>query len=239
MLSIRSLTRVIATRAVVSEVSFDMAPGEVLAVLGPSGSGKTSLLRMIAGFDAPTAGSVHLHGHEVSAAGKVRVAPESRELALAFQDATLFSHLDAVGNVAFAIRGTDKAARHARARAALHDMGLTAMDGRDVATLSGGEAQRVSLARALAADARLLLLDEPFGNVDRLTRIDLLARLKARLAHGLGAIIITHDPADAVELGARVLLMRDGQVMADDSHEAITGGRRGTWAQSFLLAGTD
>jgi iron(III) transport system ATP-binding protein len=239
MLSIRSLTRVIATRAVVSEVSFDLAAGEVLAVLGPSGSGKTSLLRMIAGFDAPTAGSVHLHGREVSAAGKVRVAPEGRELALAFQDATLFSHLDAVGNVAFAIRAADKAARHARARAALHDMGLTAMDRRDVATLSGGEAQRVSLARALAADARLLLLDEPFGNVDRLTRIDLLARLKARLAHGLGAIIITHDPADAVELGARVLLMRDSRVVADDSHEAIAGGRRGAWAQSFLLAGTD
>ena len=237
MLSVRSLSRLIGTRAVVSAVSFDMAPGEILAILGPSGSGKTSLLRLIAGFEAPTHGSVHLHGSEVSSAGKVCVAPERRALALAFQDATLFSHLDAVGNVAFAIRAADKAARHARARAALHDMGLTAMDGRDVATLSGGEAQRVSLARALAADAKLLLLDEPFGNVDRLTRIDLLARLKARLATGLGAIIITHDPADAIELGARVLLMCDGQVMADGSHEAIAAGQRGAWARSFLLAG--
>ena len=211
MLSVRSLSRVIASRAVVSKVSFDMAPGEVLAILGPSGSGKTSLLRMIAGFDAPTQGSVHLHGREVSTAGQVNVAPEHRALALAFQDATLFAHLDAVGNAAFAIRAADKATRHARAVAALHDMGLTSMEGRDVATLSGGEAQRVSLARALAAEARLLLLDEPFGNVDRLTRIDLLLRLKARLANGLGAIIITHDPADVIELGARVLLMRDGQ----------------------------
>jgi iron(III) transport system ATP-binding protein len=237
MLAVRSLSRLIAARAVVSDVSFDMAPGEILAILGPSGSGKTSLMRMIAGFDAPTRGSVHLHGSEVSAAGKVCVAPERRALALAFQDATLFSHLDVVGNVAFAIRSSDKAERHARARAALCDMGLSAMDGRDVATLSGGEAQRVSLARALAADAKLLLLDEPFGNVDRLTRIDLLARLKARLATGLGAIIITHDPADAIELGARVLLMRDGQVMADGSHEAIAAGQRGAWARSFLLAG--
>ena len=239
MLSVRSLSRVIAARAVVSEVSFDMAPGEVLAILGPSGSGKTTLLRMIAGFDTPTHGSVHLHGSEVSAAGKVRVPPERRALALAFQDATLFSHLDAVGNVAFAIRAANKAACYARARAALHDMGLTAMDGRDIATLSGGEAQRVSLARALAADAKLLLLDEPFGNVDRLTRIDLMARLKARLATGLGAIIITHDPADAIELGARVLLMRDGRAMADGSHEAIFEGRRGDWARAFLLAGSD
>jgi iron(III) transport system ATP-binding protein len=235
MLSVKSLSRVIGARSVVSNVSFEMGPGEVLAILGPSGSGKTSLLRMIAGFDAPTHGSVYLQGREVSVAGKVCVKPEQRSLALAFQDATLFSHLDAVGNVAFAIRGGNRAVRHARARAALNDMGLIDVDGRDVATLSGGEAQRVSLARALAADAKLLLLDEPFGNVDRLTRIDLLARLRSRLATGLGAIIITHDAADAIELGARVLLMCASQLIADGSHEAIRSGQRGEWARSFLV----
>ena len=238
MLSVKSLSRVVANRALVSQVSFDMAPGEILAILGPSGSGKTTLLRLIAGFDAPTQGSVHLHRQEVSSAGRLRVAPEHRGLALAFQDATLFAHLDALGNAAFGIRAANKATRLARARSALGDMGLAGMAGRDIATLSGGEAQRVSLARALAADAKLLLLDEPFGNVDRLTRVDLLLRLKARLATGQGAIIITHDPADAVELGARMLLMRDGQVMADGSHEAIISGQRGAWARSFLLAGT-
>jgi iron(III) transport system ATP-binding protein len=237
MLSVKSLTRVIGSRAVVSQLTFDLAPGEVVAVLGPSGSGKTSLLRLIAGFDAPTQGSVHLHGSEVSRAGSVIVAPERRALALAFQDATLFSHLDALGNAAFAIRAADKATRDERARAALRDMGLTAMDGRDVATLSGGEAQRVSLARALAADARLLLLDEPFGNVDRLTRADLLLRVKARLRGDVAALIITHDPADAVELGARVLLMRDGQLVADGSHADLADGRQGEWARAFLTAG--
>ena len=237
MLLIQLLTRVIGSRPVVSGVSFSMAPGEVLAVLGPSGSGKTSLLRMIAGFDAPTSGSVRLHGSEVSSAGRVHVAPEKRALALAFQDATLFAHLDAVANVAFAIHDGNRAARRARARTALQAMGLDAMDGRDVATLSGGEAQRVSLARALAADARLLLLDEPFGNVDRLTRIDLLRRLKARLGSGLAALVITHDPADAVELGARVLLMREGRLVADGSPAAIQSGQHGEWAQTFLRAG--
>jgi ABC-type Fe3+/spermidine/putrescine transport system ATPase subunit len=222
---------------VVADVSFDMVPGEILAILGPSGSGKTSLLRMVAGFDAPSAGSVHLQDRQVSAAGRVLVAPERRGISLAFQDATLFAHLDAVRNVAFAVRAADKAVRMERARAALRDMGLGETEGRDVGTLSGGEAQRVSLARALAADARLLLLDEPFGNVDRLTRIDLLSRLKARLSGGLGAIVITHDPADVLELGARVLLMRDGRVVADGSHEAIVSGQRGAWARSFLLAG--
>lgn len=234
MLSVKQLCRVIGGRAIVSEVSFDMSAGEVIAILGPSGSGKTSLLRMIAGFDAPTNGSVHLHDQAVSADGRTLVAPEHRQVAVAFQDATLFAHLDAVDNAAFGIRDGDKATRRQRARDALRDMGLTEMDRRDIGTLSGGEAQRVSLARALAAQSRLLLLDEPFGNVDRLTRADLVVRLKAQLARGQGAIVITHDPADAVELGARVLLMRQGRVVVDGTPAAIAGGECGDWARSFL-----
>ena len=234
LLRVQSVSRDIAGRSVLSQLSFDLAPGEVVAVLGPSGSGKTSLMRLIAGFDAPSAGSVQLQGQTVSSAGQVLVPPERRGLSLASQDATLFAHLDAVGNAALGVRAADKAARLARARAELQAMGLTAMDGRDVATLSGGEAQRVALARALAAEARLLLLDEPFGNVDRLTRQDLVQRLKARLAGGLAALVITHDPADAVDLGARVLLLREGRLVADGSPQALAGGLQGDWAQRFL-----
>jgi iron(III) transport system ATP-binding protein len=237
MLSVRSVSRIVAGKAIVAEASFELRPAEVLAILGPSGSGKTSLLRLIAGFDAPSQGEVSLFGQTVSAAGQVRVPPERRNLALAFQDATLFPHLDAVGNAAFAIRGGNKAQRRERARQALREMGLAEVDGRDIGTLSGGEAQRVSLARALAADSKLLLLDEPFGNVDRITRADLLVRLKRQLAGGLGAVIITHDPADAIELGARVLLMREGRVVADGAHAAVAGGAHGDWARSFLQAG--
>lgn len=238
MLTVRELTRVVGGRAIVNGASLEMAAGEVVAVLGPSGSGKTSLLRMIAGFDAPTAGSIELEGRAVSQAGSVVVPPQQRALSVAFQDATLFPHLDAVGNAAFAIRGGDPASRRARARQALRDMGLDEVEGRDVGTLSGGEAQRVSLARALAAEARLLLLDEPFGNVDRLTRADLVRRLKSHLAAGLGAIVITHDPADVVELGARVLIMREGRIVADGAHGAIVRGERGEWARDFLAAET-
>ena len=217
-------------------------------MLGPSGSGKTSLLRLVAGFDAPSAGSIRWMGRPASEAHRVLMAPEHRSVAVAFQDATLFAHLDAVGNTAFAIRSGDRASRRQQARLALQAMGLTDIDGRNVATLSGGEAQRVSLARALAADARLLLLDEPFGNVDRLTRADLMRRLKARLGQGgpgqpgqpgrpgPAALIITHDPADAIELGARVLLMRDGQVVADGPPQALLAGEQGDWARAFLQA---
>lgn len=238
MLSLKRVSRVVARRAVVAELSFEMAAGEVIALLGPSGSGKTSLLRLIAGFDAPSDGEVHLGAAVVSQPGRVLLAPERRQVAVAFQDATLFPHLDAVDNAAFAIRGSDRAARRERARQALAGMGLVDMDGRDVATLSGGEAQRVSLARALAAEARLLLLDEPFGNVDRLTRADLVVRLKAQLDRGQAAIIITHDPADAVELDARVLLMREGRLVADAPHAAIAAGACGQWAREFLRLGT-
>jgi iron(III) transport system ATP-binding protein len=236
ILSLRSVSRVVDGKALVADVSFDMAPGDVLAVLGPSGSGKTSLLRMIAGFDAPTSGSIEMFGQQVSGPGRVRVPPEHRTVALAFQDATLFPHLDAVGNAAFAIGAGNAASRDRQAREALAAMGLSDMEGRDVATLSGGEAQRVSLARALAAESRLLLLDEPFGNIDRLTRADLIQRLKARLASVLGAIIITHDAADAIELGARVLLMRDGRLVGDGQHGAIAAGEAGDWAREFVQA---
>ncbi len=237
MLSISCLSRVVGGRAVVSDLSLAMAAGEVLAILGRSGSGKTSLLRLVAGFDAPTAGEVRLHGALASAPGRVLVPPQRRQLAVAFQDATLFPHLDAVDNAGFAIRGVDRPTRRARARAALADMGLADMDGRDVATLSGGEAQRVALARALAAPSRLLLLDEPFGNVDRLTRADLVVRLKAQLARGQAAIIVTHDPADAVELDARVVLMRDGCLEVDAPHAEIAAGTRGDWARAFVQGG--
>jgi len=238
IVSVRSVTRVVGARTIVEAVSFDIAAGEVVAILGPSGSGKTSLLRMIAGFDAPSAGSISLFGSEVSTAGRVRVAPEHRTLAIAFQDATLYPHLDAVGNVAFAIRHASSAERKRKARDELASMGVVDSDGRDVATLSGGEAQRVSLARALAARARLLLLDEPFGNVDRLTRKDLIARLKTRLSTAAGAIFITHDAADAVELGARVLLMRDGRLVADGLPGVLAAGEAGDWARDYLRAGT-
>ena len=240
LLQLEGLGRQVDGRTLLAEVDCALAPGEVVAILGPSGSGKTSLLRLIAGFDAPSTGRVWLQGRLASQAPRVLLPPEQRALAIAFQDATLFAHLDAVANVAFAIRRGGRTERLAQAREALRGMGLDAMDGRDVATLSGGEAQRVSLARALAADARLLLLDEPFGNVDRLTRADLLGRLKARLAAGAGsgpaAVIVTHDPADAVELGARVLLMRAGRLVADGHHEALAAGAQGDWARDFLRA---
>jgi iron(III) transport system ATP-binding protein len=236
MLEVKDLTRHAAGREIVSAVSFSLASGQVAALLGPSGSGKTSILRMIAGFDPPSRGTVSLFGRCVSGSGRTLVAPERRQLSMAFQDATLFPHLDAVGNVAFAMNGVSRVERRREAGELLAQMGLTAMDGRSVDSLSGGEAQRVALARALAPGRRLMLLDEPFGNVDRLTRQDLVRRLRAALAGGAGAIIVTHDPADALELADSCLLMRAGRLEAAGSFADVAAGRFGAWAQRFVEA---
>lgn len=236
MLRVEGLSREVPGRRLLDAVGFELRAGEVMALLGPSGSGKTTLMRLVAGFDAPSGGDIWLHGGLASACGRVLLPPERRQLSLALQDATLYPHLDAAGNVAFAVpaaRANSRGARRERAEQLLAAMGLAGMGKRQVASLSGGEAQRVALARALAREAPLLLLDEPFGNVDRLTRLDLLARLREQLGPTTSALVITHDPQDAEALEARVLLLREGQaVAAADSLAALRA--LGGFAAAFL-----
>jgi ABC-type Fe3+/spermidine/putrescine transport system ATPase subunit len=215
-------------------VSLRLAAGEVAALLGPSGSGKTTLLRLVAGFEAPSQGSIAIGGRQASGAGRVLLPPQQRGLSLALQDATLFPHMDALDNVAFAVTAASRAARRQRAGQLLSAMGLPdAVRGRPVATLSGGEAQRVALARALGREAGLLLLDEPFGNVDRLTRQDLIGRLREHLGKGVAALIVTHDPADAEDLASRVLLLRQGRLVGDGESVARLR-QQGRWERELL-----
>lgn len=234
MLKLEAVSRLVNGRPLLDGVSLSLRAGETAALLGPSGSGKSTLLRLIAGFDAPTEGAVWIHGARASEPGRVLLPPERRQLSLALQDATLYPHLDAVGNVAFAVTGGTRRAKRDRAKAMLIRMGLHNVDGRAVGTLSGGEAQRVALARALAREAPLLLLDEPFGNVDRPTRADLLDRLREHLGGGVAALVVTHDPRDADELGTRVLVLREGRLVADGSPQALLSDQTNAWAASFL-----
>ena len=220
-------------------ISFELARGSTLAILGPSGSGKTTLLRLLAGFEAPTSGTIEIEGALVSSPGTVIVPPERRGLGFAFQEPALMPHLDAIANIHLGA-GEASAARIAAARQALADVGLAGFERRRIWELSGGEAQRIQLARTLAFESRLLLLDEPFASVDRMCRADLLARIGHRIRRRGGdgiAAIVTHDPADALELSDVTMVLKAGKVVAYGAFDRISAGGFGEWPAQFLAAG--
>jgi NitT/TauT family transport system ATP-binding protein len=192
--------------AVLSGVTFDVAPGELLALVGPSGGGKTTLLRVLCGLTPPTGGSVHLRGHLVSS--------PPREAAIVFQDysRSLFPWLTVRRNVMFPLQhaGMTKAERIARAEKVLGEVGLEGEGKKHPWQLSGGMQQRVAIARALVSRPAILLLDEPFASVDALTRAelqDLVLRLHGHEEQGVTIVHVTHDIDEAVYLGDRVLVL--------------------------------
>jgi thiamine transport system ATP-binding protein len=190
-------------RTVLDRVRLEVSGREVVCLLGPSGSGKSTLLQVVAGLLEPDGGRVCWEGADL-----VRVPAHRRRFGLVFQDPLLFPHLDVAGNVGYGLRvaGVSRTATAARVDDLLALVGLDAYGPRSVTTLSGGEAQRVALARALAPAPRLLLLDEPFGALDRDLRDRLAVDVRA-LLHRLGtpAVHVTHDLAEAELVGDRVL----------------------------------
>jgi putative thiamine transport system ATP-binding protein len=187
-------------------LSASVLPGEVLTVMGPSGIGKSTLLAFIGGFlgrDFRASGRVMLNGRDVTA-----LPPERRGIGLLFQDALLLPHLSVAGNLLIglhpSVRG--RAARREAVTAALAEVGLAGFEGRDPATLSGGQAARVALMRTLLAHPEALILDEPFSRLDMALRAQVreLVFVEAR-KYGLPVLLVTHDPADAEAAGGRIL----------------------------------
>ncbi|MEY8042108.1 ABC transporter ATP-binding protein [Saccharopolyspora cebuensis] len=203
----------------VSDVDFEVADGEVLALLGPSGCGKSTLLRAVAGLESPSAGEIRWDGADLA-----RVPVHRRRFGMVFQDGQLFPHRDVAGNVEFGLRmrGADRARRRERVAELLALLGLDGYERRRATELSGGEAQRVALARALAADPALLLLDEPLSALDRTLREQLavdLARLLA--ADDATAIVVTHDHDEAFTLADRVAIMTGGRFRQVDTPQRL------------------
>ena len=193
------------------------APGEVLGVLGPNGAGKTTLLRALSGLDALSSGSIRLGALTLDDAATGTFVPaERRPVGLVFQDYRLFPHLDVRDNVAYAYRVHGAGRRQARAAA---DTWLERLDLTDLATrrpheISGGQAQKVALARALAAEPRFLLLDEPLSALDAKTRVDVREQLRSHLEQFPGPVlIITHDPLEALIMADRLLVIENGRVV--------------------------
>ncbi|MDZ7704500.1 MAG: ABC transporter ATP-binding protein [Trueperaceae bacterium] len=216
----------------VADVSLTVTPGETVALLGPSGCGKSTLLRLVAGLERPDAGRVTLDDHDIT-----RQPAQQRGFGMVFQDFALFPHLNVADNVAFGLveRGWPAAARRTRVGELLELVGLTGFGARRVAQLSGGEQQRVSLARALAPEPSLLLLDEPLSNLDVALREDLKAELADLLgALDTGAIYVTHDQSEAFALADRVALMRRGRLEQIDTPDALFAAPKTLWAARFL-----
>ncbi|MEU9452420.1 ABC transporter ATP-binding protein [Streptomyces sp. NPDC048277] len=197
-------------RAVLDAVDLDVAEHEVVCVLGPSGSGKSTLLRAVAGLQPLASGRVSLDGHD-----QARVPAHRRGVGLMFQDHQLFPQRDVGGNVAFGLRmrGDGKEQRTRRVGELLELVGLPGAERRAVAGLSGGEQQRVALARALAPRPRLLMLDEPLGQLDRSLRERLVVELRELFGRlGTTVLAVTHDQGEAFALADRVVVMRDGRI---------------------------
>ncbi|MEB3261184.1 MAG: ABC transporter ATP-binding protein [Cyanobacteriota bacterium] len=199
-------------------LSLSLGQGELVGLLGPSGCGKTTLLRLIAGFERPDRGVVELDGREV-AGGRHWLAPEARGVGMVFQDYALFPHLDAWANACFGLRrrrgrpGAGTAAQRERVAWLLELMGLGGLERRYPHELSGGQRQRLALARALAPGPSLVLLDEPFSNLDVEVRLRLRSELPEVLSRcGASGLLITHDAEEAMAICDRVAVMRAGEL---------------------------
>ena len=220
------------------EASVTVAGGEVVAIVGPNGAGKTTLLRALAGLKAPVAGRVTLDGRVLDdVAAGVHLPPQQRGVAVMFQDVRLFPQLDARDNVAFGprSRGASRAGSRAVAEQRLAEVGVADLARRRPAELSGGQAQRVGLARALAVDPDLLLLDEPLAAVDVTARDGLRELLRERLAVlERPALIVTHDPVDALALAERIVVLDAGRVVQDAPAAEVRARPGSAWVARML-----
>jgi ABC-type Fe3+/spermidine/putrescine transport system ATPase subunit len=204
---------------VLRRVGFDVAEGEVACLLGPSGCGKTTLLRIIAGLEAPDEGSVLFAGRDLAA-----VPVHRRGFGLMFQDFVLFPHKDVEANIAFGLRMQGRSAPEIEARVSemLELVSLQGYERRQVYELSGGEQQRVALARSLAPEPVLLMLDEPLGSLDRTLREDLMGELRAILKGvGVTTLYVTHDQEEAFAVADHVLIMQSGSIVQEGTPEAV------------------
>jgi thiamine transport system ATP-binding protein len=220
------------SRVALHPIDLSVARGAIVAVLGPSGSGKSSLLRVIAGLEPATGGRITLDGRDVTT-----VPAHERGIGLMFQDFALFPHRDVAGNVGFGLRmrGDDAASVARRVTEVLELVGLPGAGSRSVSALSGGEQLRVALARALAPEPRLLMLDEPMGSLDRALRERLPAELRAiALRLGLTVLYVTHDQEEAFGVADRVVILRDGRVVADGTPEGLWSSPPDAFTASFL-----
>ncbi|WP_251342647.1 ABC transporter ATP-binding protein [Haloplanus halophilus] len=212
VLELDDVSKSYGSERVIEELSLSVHDGEILTLLGPSGCGKTTTLRLIAGLERPNVGEVALDGTTVSGPDRF-VDPESRGVGVVFQEFALFPHLTTAENVAFGIDDWDDGAREARIDELLDLVGLEAQRDSYPDELSGGQQQRVALARSLAPEPDVLLLDEPFSNLDVDLRVEMREEVRRIIKEtGVTAVSVTHDQEEALSISDRVAVMNDGRI---------------------------
>ncbi|MCE2463827.1 MAG: ABC transporter ATP-binding protein, partial [Dehalococcoidia bacterium] len=231
----QGVTKTFQGTPAVRDVSLFLEQGEILALVGPSGCGKTTLLRLVAGFESPNTGTITLDGRPVAGRGSW-VSPEARQLGMVFQDYALFPNMTVVQNIAFGLGKLSRQAREDRVGEMLEMVRLNHLADRYPHQLSGGEQQRVALARSLAPHPLALLLDEPFSSLDPQLRAQLREEVKNILqSSGVTTIYVTHDQEEALFMGDKVAVMTSGSLEQVGTPEDIFHHPKTRFVAYFLV----
>ena len=234
VLSLSEVTKEFGPETAVDGVSLDVRPGELLTFLGPSGCGKTTTLRAIAGLEAPTDGTITI-GDETVAGEGTFVPPERRDVGIVFQSFALFPHLTVRENIAFGLADEDSEATAARVDELLELVEMGDHGEKTPDQLSGGQKQRVALARSLAPEPEVLLLDEPFSNLDVRLRVEMREEVRQILKEaGVTAVSVTHDQEEALSISDRVAVMNEGQIEQVGRPEEVFERPESKFVASFL-----
>ncbi|MFB6132864.1 MAG: ABC transporter ATP-binding protein [Halanaeroarchaeum sp.] len=234
ILRVDGVTKDFGTETAVEDLSFTVRDGELLTLLGPSGCGKTTTLRLLAGLESPTTGTISIDGEVVATAGEA-TPPEERSIGMVFQEFALFPHLTVAENVSFGLVDADEEEKARRVAELLDLVGMAGMSDRAPDQLSGGQRQRVALARSLAPEPDILLLDEPFSNLDVRLRVEMREEVRRIIKEsGVTAVSVTHDQEEALTISDRVGVMHDGTLEQIGDPGAVFQQPASRFVASFL-----
>lgn len=231
-LSLKNISKKYKDKEILKNISFDIKEGELVCILGPSGCGKTTLLNIIGGFVSDFSGDVLLSDENIN-----NIPPEKREIATVFQSYGLFTHKNVIDNVSYGLKllKIDKNTRENRAKEMLEKVGLAGYEKKKIKELSGGEQQRVAIARSMVLNPKLLLLDEPLSNLDVHLRDVMRKEIKRiQKQFGVTMIIVTHDQEDAFKLADRVIVINEGRIEQVGTPEELYKQPKNNFISSFI-----
>ncbi|WP_394131213.1 ABC transporter ATP-binding protein [Shewanella maritima] len=236
-LSIQNVSSAYESQVILNQLDLTLEQGEIVALLGPSGCGKTTLLRAVAGLQPITHGSIRINGNLLNDDG-IFLPSEQRGVGMIFQDYALFPHMTVAQNVLFGVNGLSKAQRQARLEDMLSLVKLDGLGERYPHELSGGQQQRVSIARALAYEPEILLLDEPFSNIDSQVRAEMMLEIRSILKQrNISAVFVTHSKDEAFVFADKLALFKDGGIVQHGIAEELYSQPKDRYVAEFLGAG--